>query len=73
MIEALGFSLAMAGFALLTWERMWSGLILSLIGDVTLIVYGILTKQYWLMGANVVYSIIILIGIFRLIAKKVDI
>jgi len=65
MLEALGFGLAMIGFAFLSLNILVPGLIISFIGDGVLVIYGILTSQYWLAGANVVYMLIVLAGAYK--------
>lgn len=62
-LEWLGCSLAIFGFGLLAYNRMLYGFIFEAVGSFLLIVYGLLTKQYAIAAANVLYTAISLKGI----------
>jgi hypothetical protein len=65
LLQYSGFSIASIGLYLLSSGRVLPGNYVSLVGDLLLIVYGYLTKQYGLLLANVFYSAILIIGIVK--------
>lgn len=60
LLQYSGFSLAVAGFFLLSGGWTYRGNVVCLIADLILVVYGVLTTQYGLLAANVIYSVIAL-------------
>lgn len=65
VLEMFGFMGAVAGFWLLTRKVYWTGMILSLVGDSILVVYGVLTQQWWLTMANLLYVSMLILGLWK--------
>ncbi len=65
ILEMLGFMGAVSGFWLLTRKVYWAGMVLSLVGDSILVVYGVLTQQWWLTMANLLYVSMLILGLWK--------
>lgn len=65
MLEMIGFVGAVVGFWFLTREIYLPGMFISLFGDVVLMIYGLITSQYWMAAANLLYTVMLILGLIK--------
>lgn len=65
VLQYSGFLFAVVAMFLLSSGRTHIGNLIALVADLILIAYGILTDQYGLLAANIIYAVIALYFIIK--------